>query len=84
MDIVGWCIGIAGIGAACYWGLDARRLRRKSDRLLQHRSETIHNLKGFLLALKGWSVVNVQQVNDRLQYIKEREEEFQRIEAAQG
>ena len=49
--------------------------------MLQHQAETIQNLKGFLLAMKVWTMVNVKLVDDRLQYIKEQGEKFARIDA---
>jgi predicted acylesterase/phospholipase RssA len=81
MDIVGTSVGIVvGAAIAWYWGSDARKARANSDRLLQHQAETIQNLKGFLLAMKVWTMVNVKLVDDRLQYIKEQGERFARIE----
>jgi hypothetical protein len=66
---------------ACYWGQDARTLRKKSDRLSQHQAETIRELNGFLLGMKSWSTVDLTLVNDRLQYIKERNDKFNQLEA---
>jgi hypothetical protein len=52
----------------------------RANRLLQHQTETIQNLKGFLLGVRVWTTVNVKQVDDRLQYIKEQGEKFARID----
>jgi hypothetical protein len=57
MDIVGWVIGVIGIVVGIIGILDARRQRALGERLSQHQSETIHNLRGFLLAVKGWTVM---------------------------
>lgn len=80
MDVVGWIIGLIGLGAACYWGQDARTRRAKSDRLLQHQAETIRELYGFLYGMRGWATIDAGKVNDRLQYISQRDAKFARIE----
>jgi hypothetical protein len=79
MDIVGWAIGGIGIIVGIIGLLDSRRQRATVGRISQHQSETIHNLRGFLLAVKGRNTVNVAQVNDRLQFIKEHEDGFNQI-----
>ena len=81
MDIVGWVIGGISIVIGIAGILDARRQRNIVERLSQHQSETIQNLHGFLLGLKSAPTVSVMQVNDRLQFIKDREAEFKRIAA---
>jgi hypothetical protein len=67
-----YCCGRLGV-------VDARRQRKIVDRLSQHQSETIHNLHGLLLGLKASPGVNLTQVNDRLEFIRQRGEEFKRI-----
>lgn len=65
-------IGVAGF-------IDARRQRDIVQRLLQHQSETIQNLHGFLLGMKVSPEVNLTQLNDRLEFIKHRAAEFENI-----
>jgi hypothetical protein len=82
MDAIGWIIGVIGIAVGIFGVVDARRQRKIVDRLSQHQSETIHNLHGLLLGLKASPGVNLTQVNDRLEFIRQRGEEFKRIARA--
>jgi hypothetical protein len=71
---------LLSFGFSWYWGCDPGEARAKNDRLLQHQVETIQTLRGFLLGVRLWATVDVKQVDDRLQYIKEQGEKFARIE----
>jgi len=78
---IGVIIGcLLSFSLSWYWGSDPRDARAKSDRLLQHQAETIQNLKAFLLGVRVWTTVNVKQVDNRLQYIKEQGDKFARIQ----
>lgn len=79
-DIVGWMIGAAGLLIGIFGIVDARRQRSKVEQMLQLERGTIHELNGFLIGLKpSLSPPHVQLVNERLQLIKERNEQFERV-----
>ena len=79
MDIISAIIGVVGVAVGCWGIVDARRQRNIGDRLSQHQSETIHNLYGFLMGLKTSPLINLDQINYRLEFIKRREAEFRKI-----
>lgn len=79
-DIVGWMIGAVGMLVGIFGKLDSRRQRSKVEKMLQLERGTNHELNGFLIGLKpSLSPPHVLLVNDRLQLIKERNEQFERV-----
>jgi hypothetical protein len=84
VDIIGWLIGLVGIAVGIFAVFDVRRRRKIAERLIQYQSETIHNLHGFILGLKASPTVDVTQVNDRLEFVKQRSEEFKRMSSHFG